>query len=149
MLIRVAQSRDIDVVMNWFADKQWPYPPVDDGFPGIGLVSELSNGDLVTCMFLYRTPTSIAQLSWFGHNPDIKSEKLVKDAYNFMISYFQKIQMTLQPPVRFVEVITKDKALVDILAECGFYIKNNFIRATYMAPRSENANTTNGADGEK
>lgn len=137
MKIRIATDEDINKVVNWFANREWPYPPVDNGFPGFGLVSELENAQLVTCMFVYTTPTSIARLSWFGDNPEISDQALIDQGFKNMLIYFQEIQMKLQPPIRFAEVFTKDKHIVELLSELGFYIKSGFTRATYMPPRPD------------
>jgi hypothetical protein len=133
-------EKDIHEVIRWFENEEWPYPPVEDLLPDMGVVSVNEHDVPLACCFVYTTSTSLGQLSWIAASREITLTERM-EAVRAAIEAIQKVAMKLEPKMRLIEIVTRDRSLEPVLKDLGFWVKYGFLKATYMAPNDESNET--------
>lgn len=130
------RDKDIHAVVRWFESQEWPYPPVENLLPDMGIMCTDEDDNALACCFVYTTGTSLAQISWIGVEPSLNdADKAI--ALGAILERIQLEAMHLEQPIRLIEVCTRDRSIEPILKEKGFWIKYGYYRATYMPPNEQ------------
>lgn len=130
------RDKDIHAVIRWFEDQEWPYPPVENLLPDMGVVSVDEGDNALACCFVYTTGTSLASVSWIGWEP--KLDRFQKEeALGAILERIQKEAMEASPKIRLIEISTRDRSLEALLKEKGFWVKYGYYRATFIPPNQE------------
>jgi hypothetical protein len=99
----------------------------------MGVVTVNENDVPMACCFVYTTGTSLAEISWISSEKDLPFDQRLA-AICESIRAIQKIAMKLEPQIRLIEIVTRDKSLEPVLKELGFWVKYGHLKATYMPP---------------
>ncbi len=126
---RPFEPADLPQIATWFADIEWPLPPIADMLPKIGAVAE-KDGKLLACGWLYTTGTSLAFLSWTATNPD-EDIALQGEAMESVIASLQEA-VKYQSEIKMIMVLSKSDAFLTRLKKLNFRAKRGFDLCTWI-----------------
>lgn len=135
MKIRPLVEADLPEVLSWLENQSWTLPPVDGSMPPHALLLEDEQG-LVAAAWLYSTESSACFLEWITSNPT-RSQEYRLEAKRALIRAVIEMGPRISPPIALYAVYTKDRTIVSLLKDLGFWIKPEFYQATFIVGKSE------------
>jgi hypothetical protein len=126
---RPFEEQDLPEIAGWFADLNWPLPPIADILPPIGCVVEDEEG-LLACGWLYTTGTSLAFLSWTATNParDQADRELATEKLILSIQHVVRVN----DKIKSIMVLSRPGAFLNKLKSLNFRTKPGFDLCTWI-----------------
>lgn len=129
--VRRIKDEDIPTIAEWFANKQWEMPPVENLLGIYGLIAETHKGEPAACCWLYITETAVAYLAWFGMNEKLSEEER-HDGVRQLVHFVQGAVLQHVAGIKLLLYYTQDEALAAKLHGLGFEKKRKFIQCSWM-----------------
>lgn len=130
MRCRKIVDSDVPLIADWFADKRWEMPPVENLLKLYGLMYEDQDGNPIACCWVYLTETPVAYLAWFGANPSLSDEQQADGVKHLVYQVQDAISNATD--VKLLLYYTQNEALAQKFEGLGFRTKKRFIQCSWM-----------------
>jgi len=122
---------DLPEICEWFKNRKWPAPVIENIGPNVGLVAE-ENGVLYACAWVYITGRSLAFIDWIATNPDLP-KKVTNEALGLILEDLKKMCSAASPKISALCLMTKNESLAYGLVKRGFKKESEYHRLLWTS----------------